>query len=272
MQVVGNLEKMRSFNEKPVQYYLPVGEESIHLNPFIGKHIKILYAGNIHCTHCGRKTKKSFNQGYCYPCSQRLAACDICIVRPEKCHYDNGTCREPEWAQAHCMQPHFVYLSNTSGIKVGITRQSQIPTRWIDQGASQALAIYKTRTRFQVGLLEMVIKQHMADKTNWQRMLKGEPEAIDLVQHRDFLFNEIAAEVAEIDMRFGGDQIFQVEEDLTVIDFPVERYPQKVSSLSLDKTDLVEGILEGIKGQYLIFDTGVINVRKFTGYEIQLEA
>jgi len=268
--ITGNISKMRSINETPVQYFLPVGDEEVAMTPLIGKKIKLQHTGTINCINCDRKTKKSFSQGYCYPCSQRLAACDICIVRPEKCHFDEGTCREPEWGQSFCMQPHYVYLSNASGLKVGITRESQIPTRWIDQGAIQGLPILKAKSRFQVGLLEVEIKKHMSDKTNWQRMLKGQPETQDLKQIRDELFEEIQPEIESIDKRFGGDQISLVSDDETGVSYPVQQYPEKVKSFNFDKTPEVEGVLQGIKGQYLILDGGVINMRKFTGYEVTL--
>ena len=162
----GNLRKMRTQPGPPVGYRLPVGEQEVALNPLLGETVRLTFSGEIHCVACGRKTKKSFNQGYCYPCFQSLAQCDLCIVKPELCHYAQGTCREPEWGEAHCMQPHYVYVA-----KVGITSDSG----WMDQGAVQALPIFRVQSRYQAGLLEVIFKQHIADRTNWQRMLKGEP-------------------------------------------------------------------------------------------------
>ena len=126
----GNLRKMESLHSDPVEYGLPVGKFVVPMNPLVGKFISLHFKGVINCIHCGRKTSKSFAQGYCFPCMRSLAECDSCIVRPETCHFDEGTCRDEAWAQEHCMQDHFVYLANSSGIKVGITRGSQIPTRW----------------------------------------------------------------------------------------------------------------------------------------------
>jgi hypothetical protein len=123
MTLTGGLSKLRSELGDTVSYRLPVGDDELPLDPLAGQHLSIRYTGDIACTHCGRATKKSFNQGHCFPCSQRLAACDICIVRPERCHYHKGTCREPGWGETHCLQPHVVYLANTSGLKVGITRK-----------------------------------------------------------------------------------------------------------------------------------------------------
>lgn len=268
----GPLKKMTAeLVDNSPQYQLPVGDASFPILDYLGKPLGIRHQGKISCCHCGRNTKKSFNQGYCYPCFQRLAQCDSCIVSPEKCHYDAGTCREPDWADTHCMTDHFVYLSNTSGVKVGITRGSQIPTRWIDQGASQAMPIMRVKTRLQSGLVEVVLKQHVADKTSWQRMLKGEPEAVDLTERWRQLYELCKDEIGALQDRFGIDalQVLQGQTE-QAISFPVENYPEKVKSFNLDKTPEVEGTLQGIKGQYLIFDTGVINMRKYTSYHVDI--
>ncbi len=185
---VGKLRKMRVEESDPIQYTLPLGDESVAVNPLLGNTIVVQHTGDIHCVACGRKTAKSFNQGHCFPCFRRLASCDACIVRPERCHYHLGTCREPEWGQAHCLRPHVVYLANSSGVKVGITRATQVPTRWIDQGAAQALPIARVASRRLSGLMEVAFKEHVSDRTDWRRMLKGEPEAVNLKASRDALF------------------------------------------------------------------------------------
>ena len=134
MELIGNLRKMTATLGDSVNYALPIGDTELPLNELLDQRLKLSFEGVINCVHCDRKTKKSFSQGYCFPCFRRLAACDSCIVSPEKCHFDAGTCREPDWAESHCFVDHVVYLANTSGVKVGITRSTQIPTRWIDQG------------------------------------------------------------------------------------------------------------------------------------------
>lgn len=270
--IEGNLNKMAVSLAEPVQYQLCLDEQRIELNPYIGKKIRLTFSGEIYCVACGRKTKKSFNQGFCFPCTKKLAQCDICIVRPEKCHFDQGTCREPDWAEQHCFIPHYVYLANSSGLKVGITRGTQIPTRWIDQGATQALPIFRAQTRFQVGLLEDALKAHVADKTDWRKMLKGVAVERDLTACRDELIAQAEQAIAEIEARFPGDIERLSDEEVTDISFPVEEYPAKVSSLNFDKTAEVSGVLQGIKGQYLILDSGVINLRKFGGYHVSFEA
>lgn len=266
--ITGTLDKMYASLDDTVKYQLPLGDEKCDLNPLLGHNISINYSGNIYCCNCGRKTKKSFSQGYCYPCSQKLAACDMCIVKPEQCHYDQGTCREPDWAQHFCFRPHYVYLSNTSGVKVGITRETQIPTRWIDQGAVAAVAVLQTHTRFQAGLVEDALKSHFADKTDWRKMLKGDSADIDLLARAQQMQDEHQDVFATVNERFGETVVEPVELTLTNIHYPVEQYPQKITSHNLDKVPLVEGVLQGIKGQYLILDTGVINIRKFSSYEV----
>jgi len=271
----GHLNKMQvqlGEGGKPVRYQLRLDDERLPISEHLGKPVRLEYSGDIHCSNCGRKTKKSFQQGYCYPCSRKLARCDICIVRPEKCHYDAGTCREPEWGEAHCLRPHIVYLANSSGIKVGITREEQVPTRWIDQGASQALPIFRVATRLISGLIETTLAAHVSDKTNWQRMLKGVPEALDLPAARDDLLATCADEIDALRERFGDESITALTDvAVQAIDYPVLEYPTKVKSLNFDKTPVVEGVLQGIKGQYLILDSGVINVRKFTSYRVDEE-
>jgi len=169
----GALSKMSAqLGDPVVQYAFRLGDELVSVNPLLGKRIRLEYLGGIHCSHCGRKTSKSFSQGYCYPCFTSLAQCDTCIMSPERCHYDAGTCREPSWGESFCMTDHIVYLANSSGIKVGITRASQVPTRWIDQGARQALPILRVATRQQSGLVEDLLRTQVADRTNWRALLR----------------------------------------------------------------------------------------------------
>ena len=273
MQVRGNLQKMLTTLASPVVYQLPVGDERVRLNDIIGSPITLRFISEINCIHCGRKTNKSFSQGYCYPCFKSLAQCDMCIVKPETCHFHEGTCREPDWAEQHCLKDHFVYLANSSGIKVGITRGSQIPTRWIDQGASSAMPIFRAKDRLVSGKLEVILKQHVADKTDWRKMLKGEPENIDLTLRRDDLVDASKAELNKLEKELGSNAFeFLDQESQVGIEFPVQQYPEKVKAYNFDKTAEVSGVLNGIKGQYLILDTGVLNIRKFGGYLIELEA
>lgn len=254
----------------PVRYELPVGDALIELNPLIGKPINLVFQQEINCLHCGRKTRKSFNQGFCYPCFTRLPQCDSCIVKPEKCHYHEGTCRDPAWGERHCFQPHVVYLANSSGIKVGITSREQIPTRWMDQGAIQALPILEVDARLHSGLIEQMIARHVSDKTNWRTMLKGGNPLLDLEAERDRLLTLCADELDELRRQLGEAAVRRLDADVVRIEYPVLEYPQKISTHNLDKNPEVSGVLLGIKGQYLILDTGVINIRKFSAYKVQL--
>jgi len=269
----GNLRKMESLLADPVEYGLPIGNFVVPMNPLIGQFISLQYKGLINCIHCGRKTSKSFAQGYCYPCMRSLAECDSCIVRPESCHIAEGTCRDEEWAQNHCMQDHFVYLANSSGIKVGITRGTQIPTRWIDQGAFEAMPIFRVRDRLLSGKLEVIIKQQVSDRTDWRRMLRGEPENINLADAREQIMDSVGSDIENLIAAEGEENIMPVIENNQVqITYPVREYPDKVVSLGFDKTPEIHGRLLGIKGQYLILDKGVINMRKHAGYHIKLTA
>ncbi len=266
----GTLSKMATrLDESAVQYSFRLGDVEIPVNDLIGKPLRLEYLGAIHCTHCGRKTKTSFSQGYCYPCMTKLAQCDVCIMSPERCHYDAGTCREPSWGEQFCMTDHVVYLANSSGVKVGITRATQLPTRWLDQGASQALPIVRVATRQQSGLVEDLFRSQVADRTNWRALLKGDAAAVDLPAVRDMLFDTCGAGLSMLQERFGLQAIQPVHDTPVVeIRYPVEAYPAKITSFNLDKNPIAEGTLLGIKGQYLIFDTGVINIRKYTAYQL----
>lgn len=272
MIVEGNLRKMQTALEATVQYSMILGDAVQPMNEFVGQHVKLEYQGEINCVHCGRKSNKSFAQGYCFPCMRSLAECDGCIVKPETCHFAAGTCRDEAWAKAHCFQPHYVYLANSSGLKVGITRGTQIPTRWIDQGATQALPVFKVDNRLHAGLVEVVLKGFVADRTDWRKMLKGVSEPLDMCAARDRLLSEAEEMINGLCDRLTVDELTPLAADVVNINFPVLEYPTKVTSFNFDKSALVEGQLRGIKGQYLIFDNGVINIRKFGGYKVALSA
>jgi len=271
MAKIGSLSKMVVSHTTPVSYQLPLGNFLISLNEYIGKDFALEFTGEINCIACGRDIKKSYQQGYCFPCTKKLAQCDLCILKPELCHYHKGSCREPKWGETHCMIQHIVYLSNTSGLKVGITRGTQVPTRWIDQGAIAAIPIFAVSTRRISGIIETAIKANVADKTNWRNMLKNIVPKVDLIAEKHKIIHENQSLITDIIQEFGAGSAVAIRQD-NVYDFeyPVEAYPEKVSSLSFDKTPRVKGKLVGIKGQYLIFSHGVINMRKFGGYKIAL--
>ena len=258
------LSKMKTSHQSPVSYGLQLREVHFDLTSLVGKRLNLVYSGKIFCSNCGKKTKKSYSQGYCFPCTMKLAECDLCILKPETCHYAKGTCREPQWGEENCFKSHIIYLANSSGLKVGITRKTQVPTRWMDQGASEALPIIEVEDRFTSGQIEVLFKKHISDKTDWRKMLKGEPESINLIEWRDKLIRELSPELVHFEFTL-------LNVDPLKFHYPVNKYPEKVTSFNLDKVPEVSGVLIGIKGQYLIFDSGVLNVRSHTGYEITLE-
>jgi hypothetical protein len=268
MQAQGNLHKMLTEASSPVDYRLQLGGQQLSLNDWLGKDIRIEYLQQIECIHCGRITRKSFSQGYCYPCFSSLAQCDLCIMSPEKCHFHLGSCREPEWAMSHCMRPHIIYLSNTSSVKVGITRETQLPHRWIDQGAIQALPILRVSKRYHAGLIEHAFRQHVSDRTNWRNMLKNQVDEVDLYQLFETLWPRVKTEL-DADL-LADAEVIAATDGVLRLDYPALQYPVKITSFNLDKQPLVEGRLDAIKGQYLLLDSGVINIRKYGGYLVSI--
>ena len=266
MQLNGHIDKMQTSIEGGMAHYkLSFDNQQVDMSSLVGQHIEFRFNKTIQCANpeCRRITPKSYSQGYCFPCARSLARCDLCIMRPETCHYHLGTCREPKWGLSNCFTPHIVYLANSSGVKVGITRKTNTPSRWIDQGAISALPILEVKTRLESGLIEKSLKSFITDKTNWRAMLKNETEPADLVTARASLLGQISSLVDEIDAKTFPDDVIN-------IDYPVLKYPTKVVSLSFDKTPVISGVLNGIKGQYLLLESGVLNVRKFSSYHLTL--
>lgn len=259
-----------------VQYHFVLNNQIVEQQIQLGQLLNIQWTGNIFCINCGKKTKKSFSQGYCYKCFQNSAECDLCIMKPETCHYDNGTCRDNDFAHEICFQPHIVYLANSSGLKVGITRVKNQPTRWLDQGAMQALPVLSVGSRRLSGHLESLFATELADKTNWQRLLKSDAEMLDLVTLKDNILQQFSERIQKIKAEYRekiefNEQIEILNQQIQLFDYPILQYPSKVKSHNLDKTPEISGVLHGIKGQYLILDTGVINLRKYTGYDLILQ-
>ncbi len=262
MKYLGQLRKMNTQVQQPVVYYLSLDEKSYPLNPQIGKVMRLKWTGTITCIECGRKTRKSYDQGHCFVCSRDLPQNAMCSFRPELCVHEKGNEADREFWRTHCNVDHFVYLSLTSGVKVGITRHTNIPDRWIDQGATSGLIIARVPERVLSGRIEVVLAQHFADKTNWRKMLKGEAEEVDLLPLRDEahrLFPEALKGYAVKD------------EQVQQLVYPVESVPEKITSHNLDKIPEFTDRLTGIKGQYLIFATRVINLRKYSGYHIEFD-
>lgn len=256
------LKKMKHSGDGEISYQLG----DIPISDFVGKEISITFDGRIECVNCGRKLKKAYNQGHCFPCAQKLASCDICIVRPEKCHYRHGTCREPSWGEEHCLIPHIVYLSNTTGLKVGITREHTRFERWGDQGALSAILFAKVPERYQAGLLEVELKEHIADKTDWRKLLRGEGVEVNLQEEKKRLSACVSKEKSHYLVAGGeNDRVYEYK-------YPVIEYLAKASSWNLLKQNEIRGRLQGIRGQYLLIEGKGLNVRNHTGYHIKFQA
>jgi hypothetical protein len=258
----GNLRKMQTRLEDVAQYTLVLDDVPIDMNARIGATIRLTFDGIINCIACGRETKKSFGQGFCFPCFRDAPEASECIIRPELCRAHEGEARDMAWAEKHCLVEQIVYLARSSAIKVGITRASQMPTRWIDQGATDAIVFARVPNRYTAGLVEVAMKEHLTDRTNWQRMLKNEVIDADLVATKASLVDELSD---------GLRQYVDADDTVCEIAYPVEQYPEKVKSVGFDKYPEIEGRLAGIKGQYLIFDDNrVLNIRKHNGYRVGL--
>ena len=255
---------MKVEHDDPVRYFLPIGDELPEISELIGENIQLSFGGDIFCISCGNKTNKSFAQGFCYNCFMSAPEAAECIIRPELCLAHEGKGRDIEWEKEHHLQEHFVYLAIASGIKVGVTRSTQIPTRWIDQGASRAILLAKTPNRYLSGVIEVALKGHISDKTNWRRMLKNEIADYDLNEEKEKMKNLLPDELV---------QYVEFEDsDITQIEYPVDEFPDKVKSVGFDKLPEISGVLNGIKGQYLLLDDDrVLNIRKHTGYVLKLE-
>lgn len=258
----GVLSKLVSVKGRTVSYSLQLGEQ-LALNEVLGRNLSINWTGRIYCRSCGKVTKKSIGEGFCYPCFSVVPEASECILRPELCRAHLGEGRNFEWERSHHNVPHIVYLAASDTVKVGVTRSSQVPTRWIDQGASSAIILAETPNRFEAGVLEVALKSFYTDKTNWQRMLKNEVDStIDLVEEKWGLFDQLP-----MDLR----QYFSEDDEVTALVYPVLNYPDRVASVNFEKEAALSGILHGIRGQYLIFGGGkVFNVRRHTGYEVEL--
>lgn len=259
MHISGNIIKMRTEPSDPVSYFLPIGTEEIAMNELIGTDISLHHNGIINCISCGKKTNKSYNQGFCYNCMQSAPEADESVIRPERSLSHLGVARDMEWAIEHDLIDHFVYLSITSDLKVGVTRNHQLFTRWIDQGASFAIKLACTPNRHIAGIIEVFLKKHINDKTNWSKMLRGEINgSYDLIQEKERISLLLPAELRNY-----------IDHDNTIFHFnyPLMHTPESVSQVSFDNNPTINGKLSGIKGQYLIFGDGkVFNVRKHSGY------
>lgn len=262
MRYEGVLTKMRTEITDKVQYYLIFESDFINMNQLLGKTLSINFL-RFQCLNCSLQ-KKIFRQGYCYDCFNSIPQAGDWVISPElsKAHLDEED-RDLEFEKRAQLQPHVVYLANSSDVKVGVTRRSQIPTRWIDQGAHEAIEIVEVPNRYLAGITEVALKSHVSDKTNWRKMLTNDVLDLNLAEIRENLKQYIPEEAREY---------YLANNKETEIDFPVLEFPKKIKTLNLGKTPFYEGVLKGIKGQYLLFEDGtVFNVRGHEGFVVELQ-
>jgi hypothetical protein len=260
MQYQTVLKKMMTELNNEVHYYLEVENDFLNLNQLLGKEIEFSFEG-YECLCCGLN-KKIFRQGFCYECFYASAQVGDWIMKPELSTAHLGIeDRNLEYEKQVQLQPHVVYLALSSEVKVGVTRSTQIPTRWIDQGATKAIEIVEVPNRYLAGITEVALKEFVSDKTSWQKMLKNEVLEADLIEEREKLKSHIPEEALPYFLANNG--------KVTEIEYPVSQYPAKVKSLNLEKTPVFSGKLIGVKGQYLMFDNNtVFNVRNSEGYKV----
>ena len=262
MQYEGVLNKMHPELQNPIQYYLVFQQAFLHMNQVINKKLVIKHTG-YQCLNC-QKQKRIYRQGFCYDCFMSSPAVGDWIMRPElsKAHL-NIEDRDLDYEKKVQLQPHIVYLAVASDLKIGVTRKTQVPTRWIDQGASFAVPVLEVPNRYLAGATEVVLKNHYTDKTNWRKMLQNNVLITDLQQDVLNSKNLLPKETVGF--------FDTTSHDIITLNYPVEKYPIKIKSLNLEKQADFSGVLTGIKGQYLLFEDGtVFNVRSFEGYKVEL--
>ena len=252
------LKKMDTDLQDVVQYTLDIHGETHNMNDYIGKNIKIEWSGDVICS-CEKVMKKFYRSGFCYQCYWDSPMASQSIFKPELCTAHLGIEeRDLEWEKEFQIAPHYVYLANSSGIKVGITRGSQGVIRWMDQGASQAILLAEVPNRRFSGDIEVSLKRFVADVTNWRKMLSGTPDFVDLVQLKEELSLHVPEELK---------QYILPNNTVTEIKYPVTKYPTKIKSVKLERSPIIEGELMGIKGQYLLLDEDrVFNIRSHEGF------
>lgn len=262
----GALQRMDVRPGSPAAYRLSVidggTEHGLPLNDLLEQGLCIESLRRISCCHCGAGTRRSYAGGYCYRCFTTLARCDLCVVSPARCHYAQGTCREPRWGESFCMQPHVVYLANSSGPKVGLTRPGAEMTRWLDQGASQGLLIATAPDRHRAGVLEALLARQVSDRTDWRKLVGATAAPVDLPRLRDAVRPPAAALPEGV--RWLDDR------QPVALDYPVVGYPRRLNRFRLDRHGVVAGRLMGIKGQYLLFEHGVFPVAEHRGWHVRV--
>ncbi len=263
MKKIGSISKLTCEFKNPILYKFNIGNQSFDLNNYIGKNIKIKFLDKINCIECGNKIKKTFMQGFCYPCFIKSPKTSECIFKPHLCRAHLGESKDMEWSKKYCLSDQYVYLSITSNLKVGVTRYTQIPNRWIDQGAHHAIKLAKVPNRYLAGMIEIELSKYISDRTQWRKMLQGNYEQIDLLNKKKELAKLLSSEYQKYII---------TDNTIQNLFYPQLNQLEKIKSINIEKTPLIDGKITGIKGQYIIIDNlYVLNVRKYTGYSFEIE-
>ena len=240
MNFKGQIAKMTSVLNNPINYLLPIGNHNIDINKIIGKSIHISFHGEINCIQCDKSIKKTYMQGYCYPCFISLPQTEECVFKPHLCRAHIGEARDMSWSKKYCLTSTYVYLSLTSNLKVGVTRNMNLPSRWIDQGANYAIKFAKTPNRYLAGMIELEISKYISDRTKWRQMIKGDYEFVNLIDKKTELLSLLSNEYSKYVVN---------QNNLVELNYPMKSNPLKISSINLEKTPDVKGIITGVKGQ-----------------------
>lgn len=263
MEFLSTLSKMPSIYNDTIKYLLKTDEDFIKMNQLQGKHINIDFLDERYCESCGNQFPKLYRMGFCQNCFYTKPEAGESIIRPELSRAHEGVeDRDLAFEKSYQLQPHIVYLANSGGLKVGVTRLNQKFHRWIDQGAVEATVLAETSNRYEAGMIEVYMKDHLSDKTAWQRMLKNENPELDLKSEK-----EKAIDVLSQDLK----KFVSNDNEVYKLNYPVDEYPKSVKSINLDKNGNVNAVLRGIKGQYLIFEGGAsLNIRSHSGYRVKI--
>ena len=256
------------------RYQLEVGSDKIDLNDYIGHGISLSYQHNLQCVACAKSVRKTYAGGHCYDCFTTLARCDLCVMSPDRCHFHLGTCRQPDWGESFCMQPHSVYLANTSGPKIGITRAGRERRRWLDQGATEALRIASVPTRRAAGVVEAHFKRTLNDRTDWRKLVSGTGVGVDLLELASQLRRDLdSLESIQADILPAQEQAelsWSIDAQLTEIRYPVNQYSPAQRLVLSVQNPFIRDNLQGIIGQYLLLSHGVINLRDYRGCDVMV--
>ncbi len=256
-------------------YQLKLGGQTMALEDLIGCGVRFTHMPPDACVHCAKPVSKLYGGGHCYDCFSTLARCDLCVVSPDRCHYASGTCREPEWGEAFCMQPHSVYLAVSSGPKVGLTRRGRELRRWVDQGASAAMVIAHTPSRRAAGVVEAQCRRFVSDRTDWRKLVSGTTQSVDLADLARILRREIpelsALQASNVEPAELAASVWLTDTSPSILRYPVTAFsPAERLVVNAEHVELRDN-LQGAVGQFLLFSRGAFNVAEHRGIGVVVE-